>query len=92
MEIMLQQGIIKDSQFLPFSELDFSFIVSQKIYKVINNNENTVILIYNKNKEEVVIFDGLDKCSLVCHLWSLAESIYYLRSDINRYKEIDNRC
>ena len=82
-----QHGIIKDNQFYHL-ELNFSFL-TPKNYKIINNKNN--VIAFNKNKEVVIIFDGLlneEELSLL----ELAES-YYLRSNINSYKKIiiDNK-
>ena len=76
------KGIIKNNQFFHL-ELDFSFIIPKK-YKVFNN-DNSIIL-FTDNKEEVIIFDGLDIQEGLTMI-ELAESIYN-RSDIESYKEI----
>ncbi len=77
------QGIIKNNQFFHL-ELDFSFNIPKK-YKV-SNNDNSIIL-FNKSKEEIIIFDGLDSQPGIS-LIELAESIYN-RSDIKTFKEIN---
>ena len=82
-----QHGIVKDNNFYHL-DLNFSFTTPQN-YKIVNNTDN--ILAFNKNKEVVIIFDGLinnEKLSLL----ELAES-NYSRSNLNLYKEliIDNK-
>jgi len=82
-----QHGIIKDNNFYHL-DLNFSF-KAPKNYTIINNKNN--VITFNENKKVVVIFDGLlneDELSLL----ELAE-FYYLRSNINLYKEIiiDNK-
>jgi len=82
-----QHGIVKNNNFYHL-ELNFSFN-TPKNYKIKNNNNN--VITFNKNKEVIVIFDGLlnkEKLSLL----EIAES-NYLRSNITAYEEviIDNK-
>ena len=75
------QGIIKNNQFFHV-DLDFSFIIPKR-YKVFNN-DNSIIL-FTDNKEEIIIFDGLDSQAGMSMI-EIAESVYN-RSDIKAFEE-----
>ena len=75
------QGIIKNNQFFHV-DLDFSFIIPKR-YKIFNN-DNSIIL-FTDNKEEIIIFDGLDSQAGMSMI-EIAESVYN-RSDIKAFEE-----
>ena len=82
-----QHGIIKDNNFYHL-DLNFSF-KTPKNYQIIN--KTNYVTAFNKNKDVVIIFDGLVNDEGLS-LLELAES-NYSRSNINSYKEliIDNK-
>jgi predicted Zn-dependent protease len=78
-----QHGIIKENNFYHIG-LNFSFNAPN--YFKLKNNTNSVI-IFNENKEVVVIFDGLLNSEHLS-LLEIAES-HYLRSNIRSYQELN---